>query len=365
MKKNEFLIQFLDEIEKKHGSAYKKSIIKNIINEERVVGLPKELSDLGKVRLRKLMTIILINNINEGKYDNGMTFLLLKNKLKRKIKKNKNKIKCFLAGVSIIGAIGLSLKGCDSDLQKTVNNIEYSTEKMMLEESTIEEETSEISLLEERENEIKENLTEEQRKVLNDIKPFTTLSDIVRRKKELEKLKLTDNDKIYLDCPLSAPLQQFIYEMSKFNGYPVDFTFSIIDTESFGNFNSSGIETCNCEESDDYDLGLTQQNTIYSIKRLCDKYNVDINTNYAYIYRLIRDDDYINIATCFLTYDEIRDYMYKMYGQIKLEEYYGEFSGLYNGWINWRNYPSSKAYVENFSTAYTKKYILGKEKGNN
>ena len=66
----------------------------------------------------------------------------------------------------------------------------------------------------------------------------------------------------------------FIYEQSIENKVPFDFLMSIIYVETRGNFNSSGQVAYN--DKDNYDLGLTQQNTVSSLpnfENLIDKTN--------------------------------------------------------------------------------------------
>lgn len=188
------------------------------------------------------------------------------------------------------------------------------------------------------------------KKILYSSKKYNSIDDILKRQKELESLNLSDEDKIYKDCKLSAPLQWFIYELSIMNEKPIDLTFSIIHTETRGEFNSSNIESYN--GIGNYDLGLTQQNSRNSLHSFCKKYNIDYNDEdeYKYAYKLVRDNDYVNLICCFLNYQAIDE---------RLDEYNAkEYAGYYNGWINWEKKEISRQYVDIFSEAYGKLYTL-------
>ena len=178
----------------------------------------------------------------------------------------------------------------------------------------------------------------EKEKVLNNFYECDSIEKIYKRQSELENLDLTDEDKIYKNCKLSAPLQHFIYEQSIINEVPFDFLMSIIYVETRGNFNSSGQVACNGEEN--YDLGLTQQNTVSSLPN----FQVNYNLCYDDCYNLLKDNDYANVCSAFLGIKEIK----KQYPEFN--EY--EYAGCYNGWLNWRNYSTSCEYVSMFDDAY-------------
>lgn len=176
--------------------------------------------------------------------------------------------------------------------------------------------------------------------ILNTYKKCDTIEDILRRQGELECLGLTDEDKIYKDCPASAEIQHFIYEQSIANNKPFDFLMSIIYAETRGNFNSSGLSIYN-PDSNSYDLGYTQQNSLSSLPKFANKYNVSFDDAWY----LVQNNDYANICAAFLLIDEInkRHTEYDAY----------EYAGCYNGWLGWRNYSSSQDYVFNhFSKGY-------------
>ena len=190
------------------------------------------------------------------------------------------------------------------------------------------------------------------REVLNDFYECDSIEKIYKRQSELENLDLTDEDKIYENCKLSAPLQHFIYEQSIINEIPFDFLMSIIYVETRGNFNSSGQVACNGEGN--YDLGLTQQNTVSSLPNFQANYNL----SYDDCYNLLKDNDYANVCSAFLGIKEIK----KQYPEFN--EY--EYAGCYNGWLNWRNYSTSCEYVSMFDDAYnnvfTKHHSIEKKK---
>ena len=174
--------------------------------------------------------------------------------------------------------------------------------------------------------------------LLNDFSKCDSLNDIYSRQTELESLDLTKDDKVYKDCELSPELQQFIYEQAIVNKVPVDWIFSVIYTETRGQFNSSGEVSYNAPNN--YDLGLTQQNTVSSLKMFREEYNLDYDTAFA----LLRDNDYANICSAFLEYDEI---------EARFDSYDPyEFAGCYNGWLNWREKSISREYVKIFTKAY-------------
>lgn len=187
-----------------------------------------------------------------------------------------------------------------------------------------------------------EELDTNKKDVLNHYTKCDTLEKILDRQEQLESLSLTDEDKIYQDCPLSAELQRFIYEQSTLNDIPFDFLLSIIHVESRGNFNSSGQVGYNSATS--HDLGLTQQNTISSLPNFMKTYQV----NYEDGYTLLKDNDYANVCAALLMCNEISN---------QFNEYNPyEFAGCYNGWLNWRNYSISREYVSMFQQVYDEIY---------
>lgn len=216
---------------------------------------------------------------------------------------------------------------------ETTNRLTYK-EPMNLQNTTYSTEKIEFA----NNKSIEESEKIEKEKVLNNFYECDSIEKIYKRQSELENLNLTDEDKIYKNCKLSAPLQHFIYEQSIINEVPFDFLMSIIYVETRGNFNSSGQVACNGEEN--YDLGLTQQNTVSSLPN----FQVNYNLCYDDCYNLLKDNDYANVCSAFLGIKEIK----KQYPEFN--EY--EYAGCYNGWLNWRNYSTSCEYVSMFDDAY-------------
>lgn len=181
---------------------------------------------------------------------------------------------------------------------------------------------------------------QKKQEVLNNYKKCETLDDIFKRQEELESLNLSDEDKIYENCSISASLQHFIYEQSIMHNLPFDYLLSIAHAETRGLFNASGLSSYN-PDSNTYDLGYTQQNSKASLPVFCKKYNVDYNTGW----NLVLNNDYANVCAAFLVIDEIN--------KVHTEYDPYEYAGCYNGWLEWKNYSISQDYVYNhFSKAY-------------
>lgn len=174
--------------------------------------------------------------------------------------------------------------------------------------------------------------------LLDNFYEIKSLEDIYKRQKELESLNLTKSDKIYKNCKLDPAIQRFIYEQSIINGIPVDFMFSIIATESRGQYNSSGEESYNAPGN--YDLGLTQQNTKSALVTFREKYGL----SYDEAYELLKYNDYANVVSAFLEVKEIAS-RFNEFDPI-------EYAGCYNGWLNWKNYSVSQQYVSIFKKYY-------------
>ncbi len=195
---------------------------------------------------------------------------------------------------------------------------------------------------------------EKKKTVLNNYKKCETIDDILTRQKELESLKLTDEDKIYKDCKASPEIQHFIYEQSIVNNIPFDYLMSISDTETRSMFNASGLASYN-PDSNTYDLGYTQQNSKASLPLFAEKYNV----SYDEAWNLLLNNDYANVCAAFILIDEInkRHTEYDPY----------EYAGCYNGWLGWKNYSTSREYVYNYFTeaydeSYTEHHTIEKSK---
>lgn len=259
------------------------------------------------------------------------------------MKKRKNKYNIKLVGGAIIVTLVLS-KGVGFSLKKT------SKASTFKKENVVRLYSSDIEL--ENISNITTEINEERNRILNNFYKCDSLEKILKRQEELENLDLTDNDKIYKDCPLSAPIQHFIYEQSIENEVPFDFLMSIIYVETRGNFNSSGQVAYN--DKDNYDLGLTQQNTVSSLPNFEKNYNI----GYEECFNLLKDNDYANICSAFLGIQQIK----KQYP--RFDE--NEFAGCYNGWINWKDYSTSRDYVlmfdEVYNNVFTKHHFIEKEK---
>ena len=191
---------------------------------------------------------------------------------------------------------------------------------------------------------VEEEILPTKEEVLNDFSLCDTLDKVYKRQEELENLGLIDSDKIYENCALSASLQHFIYEQSIENEIPFDFLLSIIYVETRGNFNSSGQVGVNDEGN--WDLGLTQQNSISSLSNFQEKYGVD---GFNEAYELLRYNDYVNVCAAFLVCEEIN----KQFDSFDPYEY----AGCYNGWLNWREYETSLEYVKIFQEAYDTVFV--------
>lgn len=324
-------------------------IMKKMINKEDIDVLPSEIKYIEKNRISKIVSKLVIKLINRSDKNKDKFISLLPTIVENNmtIKEEDNKKKKFklnrIGICGILGAIAIGSAVCllDNDAETlemkpkkevtAMNNVNVIPTRKPITNATVINEN--IKKLQKE-----KKILEEKKKVLLNYKEIKTINDIYERQKELESLNLTDDDKLYKDCKLSPEIQRFIEEQSIINGLPVDFTFSIIATETRGEFNSTGTESYN--GPGDSDLGLTQQNTVSSVASFCKKYNI----SYDEAYELIRDNDYFNIVSAFLEYDEIRS---------RFDSYQPtEFAGCYNGWLGWRNKSISRQYVNIFDDYY-------------
>ncbi len=261
-------------------------------------------------------------------------------------RKKKDDIKSAIYGCILGTAVGLSLIGLASIDKKEVRLGKAISIADILDDDYTFEQSDELYM---KINKLKysrecalalEKYEEKKINVLNSFKKCDTLDDVLKRQEELENLNLTDEDKIYKDCPMPAELQHFVYEQSIMNNKPFDFMMSIIYAETRGMFNSSGKASYN-SDSGTYDLGYTQQNSAASLPMFASKYNV----SYDQAWNLVQYNDYINVCAAFLVVSEIN----KMHTEYDAYEY----AGCYNGWLGWRNYSISQEYVyTHFSKAY-------------
>lgn len=348
-------------------------LVKSILIGEKNI-IPIELESIGKDRLSSNLGAIILesirNSISNKEEVINLIPIIIENNIRINSKKNQKKLKInnrLLERISICTmALMLSLGNFNCSNKKenliseetsksiTIDNLELNIEKIN-EIIQINGEDNKIALTKTTEqttqiNKVNKNQNQEIDKanketVLYNFKKYKTIDEILKRQKELESLNLKDKDKLYKKCSLSAPIQWFIYEQATVNGFPADLIFSTIYTESRGNYNSSGEESYNkCNDS--YDLGLTQQNTKSSLISFCKYYNVDYSDNNEYkkVYKLMRDNDYINVIGCLLEYKEIES---------RFDSYNPEeFAGCYNGWLLWKNKKTSVEYVDIFLDAY-------------
>ena len=361
----ELIKEFFNEYETNHNEEEVYELAASILQKYDIEELPDSLSNINKNVLSRELGKMILDKVEKSESNSEKTIelvsLVISNNIKPKKSKKLELNDKLIKNLTIFSTVlALSLSGFS--MVKSSNNIE----KECISPKKIEFDINSISNLKNYvvkridnsktiiynkaknfQNEIikvgKDIQTAEKNKVLYNFKKCKTVDDILKRQKELESLNLTKKDKIYKDCKLAAPLQWFIYEQSVLNNLPTDLTFSIIHTETRGSFNSSGIESYN-EWDGSYDLGLTQQNTKSSVVSFCQKYNISEEK----ARKLVRDNDYVNIVSCFLEYDEIKARI-KNYDPI-------EYAGCYNGWLSWRQKEISRNYVEIFGNAYTNKY---------
>lgn len=334
------LKNFIIEYGKKNGKLLQSDLIKSILDEKEEDykdELPNNIQNIGAHKLSILTYNILIDSLknnNERSISKDNLHLLIKKLLKEKFSKEQiRKIVLYTITGTMLFSGGVQVhkmkeKSTPAFSGFTIENRDY------------------INMNPEFNRPSKKAIDKKQKRInaINNFNELNTLEDIYARQKSLELLNLTDEDKIYKDCPLSPEIQTFIYQLSISKGYPINLAFSIIDTETMGQFNSNGEISYN--SSGNYDLGLTQQNSDYSIRDLfCPKYNIDFDE----ACELVRYNDYVNIVACFLKFDEIRNTLPENYD-------INEFAGYYNGWVNWKNNSISRSYVERFDEAYNKKF---------
>lgn len=387
---NNYLIKdYLKEYSKNHTEEDTIKLVRDMITKEPIKNLPDELVEIGIEELSEETSNIILEDIrkcesNDPRKVDLIPLIVANNMIVResneskqvKMSKRTFKRMLFVVAALLVSVITTSSYKNIRDKEETKcvsdsNNInlDYVNTDAMAQivsdgymklvtitnnlQKQVEKEYKEIIKLQKaREKKIE---SAEKKSVLYNFKKCKTIDDILKRQKELENLDLEDEDKLYKDCKLSAPLQWFIYEQATINGFPADIIFSTISTETMGNFNSSGLESYNPSyngdtSKDSYDLGLTQQNTKSALLIFCEKYGVDYNDNDEYntIYKLMRDNDYINIVSCLLEYKELSSRQ-ESFDPI-------EYAGCYNGGAEWRTKKISRDYVVRFENAYYGKY---------
>ena len=345
----EFLIkEYLKSYNLYHEVEETIEIMKKMINKEDIDVLPSEIKYIDKNKISKIVSKLVVKLINISVDNKNKLISLLPTIIENNmtIKEEENKKKKFsLKKLAICGVISaISIGGAMCILDNDSKTLESQPKKVVAAMNNYTKPTSKpvnntvkISESVKKLEEEKAKL-EEKKNILLNYKKIESIDDIYKRQKELESLGLKDEDKLYKDCKLSPEIQRFIEEQSIINNLPIDFTFSIIATETRGEFNSTGTESYNAPG--DLDLGLTQQNTVSSVKMFCEKFKI----SYDEAYKLIRDNDYFNIVSAFLEYDEIR---------MRFDSYDPtEFAGCYNGWLGWRNKSISQQYVNIFDDYY-------------
>ena len=369
---------FLKTYRLNHTEAQTLNLVKSILNREENYVISKELDSLNKDTLSSKLGLISLDTVRNSDSNKEEVIdlipIIIQNNIRMNNKKKQRKLKLNnkqLKRISIITtALMISLGGYNhmnkandtndnkSENKVTINNLQLDMDNL---EEIIQSNAKNTKIIlnntkkqisksykryakfqKDREKKIK---IAKKKSVLYNFKKYKTIDEILKRQKELESLNLKNKDKLYKDCALSAPIQWFIYEQASINKFPADLIFSTIYTESRGNFNSSGEESYN-KWNDSYDLGITQQNTKSSLISFCKHYNINYNDDEEYnkIYKLMKDNDYINIMGCFLEYKEIAS---------RFDSYNPkEFAGCYNGWLLWRKKKTSVEYVDIFLDAY-------------
>lgn len=354
----EFLIQdFLDSYRFYHSEAETEKIIKKIIEKKNVTILPEYLKVVSKEFLSIKLSRMILNKLEDNPKENEelKKYLPIIYAKYNPVETKKKKYKLKRVGmIGLITALCITTGKLVNQKQNVFNQEKIKTQSSenrleifqeqdffdsCFQESREEEIAIEKRIAQEKER-IKKELEEQKRKekILNNYSKCKTIEDIKTRQKQLESIEWKKSDKIYKKCKLSAPVQRFIYEQSLLNEWPVDFTFSIIYAETRGGFTSSGEVSYNAPNN--YDLGLTQQNTVSSLETFRKKYKI----SYDKAFKLLKNNDYANICSAFLEYQVIAE---------RFDEYDPyEFAGCYNGWLNWRNNSISRAYVKEFKKAY-------------
>lgn len=367
-----FMEDFIESYRKYHEKEETICLIKDMLIQKNIAILPEYLKIYGHRGISYHLIKAIESKKDSDIYDKyelaqfekeiEIAYDLLKKWEKENLTKKKNySLKRFslygtITAISLATTLHFSstAKGdiCNVDLSHSISNqnnnykvvkvVEPEEDKKICNSVITEHKIRNIEVRKLSKEEIQKKKLKHKMKVLNKYKKLGTIRNIKFRQKELENLKLTKEDKLYKDCPLSPALQQFIYEQSIINKIPVDLTFSIIHTETRGEFNSSGEKYYN--SSTNYDLGLTQQNSVYRVPVFAEKYGL----SQSEACDLVQYNDYINIICTFLEYAEIN-------GQLDSYNPY-EFAGLYNGWIDWRNNEISQEYVKIFTNAYDNIY---------
>lgn len=147
-----------------------------------------------------------------------------------------------------------------------------------------------------------------------DLRGFVNISEI-----EPQEEDLIDN---YSGLKISNELEDYVKEISQKYDVPYEAILAIGNTESSGNWNTSGV----ISKTNDY--GLFQINE-------CNLY--DIKMNLGYSKEEILYDDKANCEACVYLVNNIMNNANC--------ETIDDIFGMYNGWINWKEKETSVDYV--------------------
>lgn len=371
------ILDFLKSYKFYHSKQETIDLMKDMIAKKHISILTKDLEAIGKEKISEELSKIVLAQIRSDILNKVDLTELLPNIVQNNMKiieecekETKNPIlrKALITGaISTLGLVSVfSIAKNDPKArdnltytsEQTIKNLELNTSKISkLENYHFNSGNSiDVKLVHQKFIKKKRELEKQKQKedVLNQFNKCKNLKSILKRQKELENLHLTKKDKLYRDCKLSAPLQRFIYEQSVLHEIPTDFLFSIIYTETRGDFNSSGEKSYNAPGN--YDLGLTQQNTKSSVKNFANTYHIDFND----ACKLIQNNDYVNVVSACLEIEEIKKQMPKFDAE--------ESAGYYNAWDNWEEIESARNYVNIFRNCYnnifTKYHKIEKNKSN-
>lgn len=344
------ILEFLDTYQYHHSDEKTMRLVKAMLLKKEISILPDDLKMVKKEELSRELERLIVEKAHDEEYkeyhlDRFLPIFMPDKKTKPSYKLKKVALTGTILAMTGISGILCGVNGKSSKQQSIHSIPAIST----IVETTPEEENTRESIeeLRKKKEELlkaeKERLEREKQKVLTTFSKCKSVKKIMLREDQLENLKLTKKDKIYKDCPLSAEVQHFIYELSISNGIPADFMFSIIDVETRGGFNSSGSQSYN-KRNNSYDLGLTQQNSKTSLLNFCKVHNI----RYEKAFDLVKNNDFVNISAAFL---QIKEIQYR----IKDFDAY-EYAGCYNGWLDWRENEISLQYVELFTHAYDNVY---------
>lgn len=283
----ESLKEFFLKYKKSYGTNELDNLMYSILNKKNIT-LSPPLNTISKKQLYKNTINIIIEFFeNRNIIVPKSIMYLTKKSLFRTIKQNEKRV----ASVAIAASLLLSPSIINlTKAKKEIKNIQI---EQIHNEASVESDEIIIHAMPD------EIIDTSKYDFLNKKVNMDTIDDINKIKDEIVSLNLTEEDKIYKTCPLSAEVQWFILKVSIDRKIPSDFIFAIIDKESGGQFNTSGV-TSHQNANGSYDYGLTQQNSKYAIPSFAKKFNLrEEDATY-----LIKNDDYANIIAFCDTIDE-------------------------------------------------------------